>query len=134
VGQAAHEGGAGKHDEAGDEDTATAEQVGHAASQEQEAAVGQDVPVDDPLQALLGEAEVALDRGECDVEDRCVEDVHELDETEQDQDGHASPRRQRRGVSRLRGGRGSRIGLCGHDRGLLSSCVSDAKTPGDTET
>jgi hypothetical protein len=134
MGQAAHERGAGEHDEAGDEDAATAEQVGHPPSKEQETAVGEDVAVDDPLQTLLRETEVALDRGESDVEDRRVEDVHELDETEQDQDRDASPRRKRRGVFHSRGGHGSRIGLCGHDRGSPFVLRLEGKTPDGMET
>jgi hypothetical protein len=55
VSQAADQGGGREDDETGNEDPAATEQVGHPASQEQEAAVGEDVPVDDPLQALLRE-------------------------------------------------------------------------------
>jgi hypothetical protein len=44
-----------------------------------------------PLQALLAEAEVALDRRQGDVQDRGVEHVHELDEAEQEQDRDAAP-------------------------------------------
>jgi hypothetical protein len=84
---------AGEDDEAGDENEAAAEQVGHAAAEEQEAAVGEDVAVDDPLQALLTEAEVAFDRRQRDVQDRGVEDVHELDDAEQEQDRDTASRR-----------------------------------------
>ena len=89
--QAADERRAGEHDQAGDEDAAAAEQVGDPSAEQEEAAVGEDVAVDDPLQALLAEAEVALDRRQGDIEDRGVEDVHELDEAEQEQDGDAAP-------------------------------------------
>ncbi len=60
------------------------EQICQPAPQQQEAAIGEDVAVDDPLQALLTEAEVVLDRRQGDVQDRGVEDVHELDEAEQE--------------------------------------------------
>ena len=92
VRQAADQRRAGEDDQAGDQHAATAEQVGHAAAEQQEAAVGEDVAVDHPLQALLAEAEVALDRGQRDVEDRRVEHVHELDDAEQEQDCDAAPR------------------------------------------
>jgi hypothetical protein len=62
VGEAAEQRGAGEDEQAGDEDEAAAEQVGHPAAEQQEAAVGEDVAVDDPQQALLAEAEVVLDR------------------------------------------------------------------------
>jgi hypothetical protein len=91
VGQAADQRGAGEHHQPCDEHQAAAEQVGHPAAQEQEATVGEDVAVDHPLQALLAEAEIVLDRRQRDVQDRGVEDVHELDEAEQDQDRHAPP-------------------------------------------
>ena len=57
--QPAEQRGAGEHDQAGDEHAAAPEQVGGAPAEQQEAAVGEDVAVDDPLQALLAEAEVA---------------------------------------------------------------------------
>ena len=91
VGEAAGQRRAREDDQAGDEHEAAAEQVGHPAAEQEEAAVGEDVAVDDPLQALLAEAEVGLDRGQRDVEDRRVEHVHELDEAEQQQD--RDPRR-----------------------------------------
>ena len=98
VGETAEQGRAGEDDQAGDENAAAAEQVGHAAAEEQEAAVGEDVAIHDPQQALLTEAEVSLDRRQSDVEDRGVEDVHELDDAEQKQDRDAASRREcRRG-------------------------------------
>ena len=91
MGQAAGQGRAGEHHQPCDEHQAAAEQVGHPAAQEQEAAVGEDVAVDHPLQALLAEAEIVLDRRQGDIQDRGVEHVHELDETEQHQDRDAPP-------------------------------------------
>src|ERR671937_3136302 len=93
VGQAADQRGSGEHDQAGDEHAAAPEQIGHPAAEEQEAAVGEDVAVDHPLQALLAEAKVTFDRRQGDVEDRGVEHVHELDEAQQKQDRDAASRR-----------------------------------------
>jgi hypothetical protein len=90
VRQAADERRAGEHDQPGDEDAAAPEEVGRAAAEKQEAAVGEDVAVDDPLQALLAEVEVALDRRQGDVQDRGVQHVHELDEAEQQQNRDAA--------------------------------------------
>src|SRR6266540_987760 len=114
VGESAEQRGAGEDDQPGDQDEAATEQVGHPAAEQQEAAVGEDVTVDDPLQALLAEAEVVLDRRQRDVQDRGVQDVHELDEAEQEQDRDAAPRRQRRHVRRLIDGRNVRVGLGAH--------------------
>ena len=68
--------------EADDEDAPAAEQVRRAAAEQQEAAEHERVRVDDPLQAALGEAEVALDRRQRDVHDRGVEHDHELRDRE----------------------------------------------------
>ncbi len=57
---------------------AGAEQVAGAAAEHQEAGEGEGVGVDDPLQAGLGEAERVVDRGQRDVDDRDVEDHHQL--------------------------------------------------------
>ncbi len=90
MGETAEQRRTRENDQAGDQNAAAAEQVGHAAAEEQETAVGEDVAVDHPLQALLTEAEIALDRRQGDVEDRGVEDVHELDDAEQEQDRDAA--------------------------------------------
>jgi hypothetical protein len=115
--EAAEQRRTGEDNQAGDEDEATAEQIGHTSAEQQEAAVGEDVAVDDPQQALLAEAEVALDRRQGDVQDRCVEDVHELDEAEQKEDGDASPGGQRRLATGLGRGNNGRIWLCTHETG-----------------
>ena len=80
-----------EHDQARDKDEAAPEQIGQAAAEQEEAAVGEDVAIDHPLQALLAEAEVVLDRRQGDVQDRRVQDVHELDEAEHGQDRNAAP-------------------------------------------
>ena len=92
-----------------------------APAEQQESAVGEDVAVDHPLEALLAEAEIRPDRGQGDVQDRRVEDVHELDEAQQQQDRDASPGRERRFLGRLARVCNSRVGLCTH---LLTSSFS----------
>jgi hypothetical protein len=69
--------------EAGEEDPPATQQVGHAAAEEQEAAEGQHVGVDDPGEVLLGEVQPLADRGQGDVHDRRVENDDELGEAEQ---------------------------------------------------
>ena len=76
--QAAEQRGEREEDEADGEDTTAAEQVGHATAEQQEAAEDERVGVDDPGEVLLGEVEVAADRGQRDVDDRGVEDDDEL--------------------------------------------------------
>ena len=61
-------------DEPDHEDAATPEQVGEAAAEQQEAAEDEGVGRDDPLQVLLREPEVGLNRRKRDVDDRDVED------------------------------------------------------------
>ena len=67
-----------EQDDAGDEDPASAEDVTGAAAEQQQAAEGERVGVDDPLQAGAGEAERVLDVRERDVDDGRVEHHHEL--------------------------------------------------------
>ena len=69
----------------GHEQPATAEQVGTPAAQQQEPAERQRVGARDPLQARVGEVQIDLDRRQRDVDDRDVDDEHELRRTEQDQ-------------------------------------------------
>ena len=97
--QAARQRRGGEHHQPGHQHPPPAEEVGRPGAQQEEAAEGEHVGADHPLQALLAEAEIALDRGQGDVEDRVVENVHELDEAEQEQDRDAAPRRQRRRCS-----------------------------------
>ena len=74
---------AGEEDEAGDEHPPAPEQVGRAPAEEQEAAEDERVGADHPLQVLLREPEVDLDRGQRHVHDRDVENDHELDDAEE---------------------------------------------------
>ena len=85
LGETTGQRGGGEEDQAGDEDAAAAEQVGHAPAEQQEAAEDERVRVDDPGQVLLGEVEVAAHRGQRDVDDRGVEDDDELRRGEQRQ-------------------------------------------------
>ena len=62
VGGAADERGEREQDQPADEDPAAADEVGGAAAEQEEAAVGEHVAADDPLQALLREAQLVLDR------------------------------------------------------------------------
>ena len=71
--------------EARHEHPATAEQVGTPAAQQQEPAERQRVGARDPLQARVGEVQIDFDRRQRDVDDRDVDDEHELRRAEQDQ-------------------------------------------------
>jgi hypothetical protein len=72
------EGAEGEDGQTGDEESATSEQVGEPAAEQERPAEQDRVCGNDPLQARLGKTEIALDRGECDVHDCDVEDDHEL--------------------------------------------------------
>src|SRR5437870_8836701 len=113
VGQAARERGAREDDEPGDEHEPATEQIGHPRAEQEEAAVGEEITVDDPLQALLAEAEVVLDRRQGDVEDRGIEYVHELDEAEQQQNRDAEARAKRRRIRGRISRQVSQFGRCG---------------------
>ena len=58
-------------------------QVGEAAAEQQEAAEGERVGVDDPREVVLGEVQGAADRGQRDVDDRGVDHDDELRHREQ---------------------------------------------------
>ena len=72
-----------KKGDADEEDAAAAQHVGGPATEQQEPSEDQGVGADHPLEVLLREPEVALDRGKSDVHDRDVEDNHELDDTQE---------------------------------------------------
>jgi len=76
--QAAGQGSEGKEEQPADEDPAPPEQVGRAAAEEEEAGERQRVGAHDPLELVAAEVELAPDRGQGDVDDRHVEDDHEL--------------------------------------------------------
>jgi hypothetical protein len=68
----------GEHDEAHHEEPAATQEIGKAAT-EKECSTEEDcVGGDHPLQALLGEVQVGLDRGQCNVHNRDVQHDHEL--------------------------------------------------------
>jgi hypothetical protein len=77
------ERGGREHDETDDEHLAPADEVGHAAPEQQEAAEEEGVGADDPLEVLLREPEVGLDGGQRHVHDRDVEHDHELHREEE---------------------------------------------------
>ena len=62
-----------------------AEQVGEPPAEQQEAAEGEHVGVDDPGEVVLGEVEGGADRRQRDVDDRGVEDDDELRHAQQRQ-------------------------------------------------
>ena len=74
----AGERGGGEHAEPDHEHAAAPEQVGGAPAEQQEAAEGEAVGGDDPLQVRLREVELAADRRQRDVDDREVDDRHEV--------------------------------------------------------
>src|SRR5262249_7368235 len=80
----------GEEDESCGENAPTPEQVGEPPAEQQQAAEEDGVRGDDPLQALLAEVEVGLDRRQGDVHDCYVEDDHELGGHDQGQ-GKPSP-------------------------------------------
>ena len=67
---------------------AAAEEVAETTGQEEQAAEGDQVGVDDPGQVGLAHVEVGLDGGEGDGDDGRVEDDHELSEAD---DGERQP-------------------------------------------
>jgi hypothetical protein len=83
--QAAEQRGQREQAQAEDEDPAAAEQVGGAPAQQQEAAEHQRVRVHHPLEVLLREVQLGLNRRQRDVHDRRVEHDHELRGAQQDQ-------------------------------------------------
>jgi hypothetical protein len=75
----------GEDDGADDEEAPPAEEVGRSPAEEQEASEEKRLSADDPLQILLREPKVDLDRGERDIHDRDVEHHHELHGAEERQ-------------------------------------------------
>ncbi|MEO9174270.1 MAG: hypothetical protein ABI317_02065 [Gaiellales bacterium] len=79
-----------EHDDAGDEHPLPAEQIARTPAEQQEAAEGDGVGVHHPLQSADREAEVIADRGQRDVDDRHVEQHHELRGADEGED-HSVP-------------------------------------------
>ena len=88
VRDAARERRAGEQDDADHEDAPVPVQVTEPAAEEEEAAAGEQVGVEDPNQRRLAEAEVGADRRQRDVDDGRVEHDHEHAETD---DGEREP-------------------------------------------
>ena len=63
---------------AGDEHALGAEEVGESASQQEQTAEGDHVGVEHPREVVLVKAQVLLDVGQGDADDRRVHDDHEL--------------------------------------------------------
>ena len=85
AGDAAEEGGEGEEAEPEREDAAAAQAVAERAGGEQEGGEHQRVGVDDPLQAGEARAEVPLDVGQGDVDDRDVQQQHERRDRAEDE-------------------------------------------------
>ena len=68
-----------------DEHPPPADQVGHRAGRQQERRERECVGVDDPLEIGEARAEIALDRGQRDVDDRHVEQQHESRQAHRDE-------------------------------------------------
>ena len=76
-GQGAGERGPGEHCRARHQKAPTAQEVSGPPAEQQEAAEGERVSGDHPLQVSFGEVELAADGGEGDVDDRQVDDRHD---------------------------------------------------------
>jgi hypothetical protein len=90
------QGARAEHDHASDEYAPAPQQVGQPPAQEEETTVGQEIAACDPLQVLLREMQGALDRRECDVGDRRIDHIQELDAAQEQQRQHPEPRSQKR--------------------------------------
>ena len=125
--EAAGERGCHEQQEPDHEHQTTAEQVGHAASEEQEAAEGQGVAARHPLQVRGREVQGTLDRRQRNVDDRDVDHQHELRGAEEAERDPAA------GVRR-RGGHGSlqRSARQGYFLGVIRAEVP-APAPAGTE-
>ncbi len=95
--QAIESRGHGEDRHACEEHPLAADQVAGPAGEQEQAAVGDQVAVDDPGEVGLGEVKVALDRGQGDVHDRRVQDDHQLAEADDDE-GEPAPAVARRGL------------------------------------
>jgi hypothetical protein len=76
-GEPAHERRGREEQDTGHEQAPAPEEVGRPSSEQEQAAEGERVSAQHPLQALLREAEVGSDRGQRHEHDRAVEDHHE---------------------------------------------------------
>ena len=74
------------NDDTDEEHALAPDEIAGAASEEQETPERERVRVDDPLQVGIGHVQVFLDRRQRDVDDRRIEDDHELRHADQDKD------------------------------------------------
>ena len=74
----------GKHeqDDPGDEHPPATDEVTKTTPEQQEAAERDQVAIDHPRQARLREVQVALNMGQRNVDDRGIEDAHQLSQTD----------------------------------------------------
>jgi hypothetical protein len=86
--QAVEQRSDGEHRHAGDEQTPPTEEIGQPPAEQKHPSEEDRVRRHHPLQVLLREAEIRLDRRQRDVDDRGVEDGHELRHHE---DGEGPP-------------------------------------------
>ena len=91
-GEAAQERARCEQGQARNEEASAAEQVSEPAPEQERTAEEDRVGGDHPLQALLREAEVGLDRRQRDVDNRDVEDDHEL-RSDDEREGAPAPLR-----------------------------------------
>jgi len=87
VGEAAGQRGQREQHQPGDEHPPSTKQIGGTATEQQEARERDRVGVDDPLEVRFREVQAAADRRQRDVDDRHVEDHHELGQAGQQQRG-----------------------------------------------
>ena len=87
AGEPARERADGEAQGADHEQTTTAEAVAHPPADDQSDREGERVAAGDPLQSRLGGMQMTADRGQSDVHDRPVEEIHDLcgEDDEQDQ-------------------------------------------------
>jgi hypothetical protein len=100
-GEAAEHRGGDEGGDADQKDPLAPEQVAEPPGEQQQAAEGDQVAVDHPGEGRLAEMKVRLDGGEGDVDDRRVEDDHQLTETnDEERDPSPAVGRPRYGVGR----------------------------------
>ena len=85
VGHPAQRGGDGEEGDAGEEDPLATDQVAKPSGHQEKAPVGDEVGADHPREVGLREAQIALDDGQGHVDDRHVDDHHQLPEAYHDQ-------------------------------------------------
>jgi hypothetical protein len=85
VGEATQQRGAREDGDSEQEDSLAPIQIAELAAREEQTGEGEDVAIDDPLERALAEAEIALDRGQGDIDDGVVHRRHEDGERDNEQ-------------------------------------------------